>query len=98
MAYGLRIKDAGGATVIDESSKINRQRYSKETTLNETDSISLSDISGLSTALVSIMINPPDIRSCPHRISLSGTTLSWSPAAIANINNCASLIGIFIYV
>jgi len=98
MAYGLRVKDAGGTVIIDDVSKINRQRYSREATASESSSISLSDISGLLSALTSMMINPSDVRNCSHRVSLSGTTLSWSPANVSGITNCATLIGLFIYV
>lgn len=98
MPHGLRIKDASGVVVLDVDSKINRQRYSHETTSSETDSVVLSDISDLSVALTTMAINPSNLSSCPHRISISGTTISWSPAAISGITDCASLIGAFIYV
>ena len=96
--YGLRVKDASGVVVIDDTSKINRQRYSKETTSSETDSVVLSDISGLLVASLSTVINPDTSRSSAHRISISGTTISWSPANISGVTNSASLLCIFIYV
>lgn len=95
MAYGLRVKDASGNIIIDDVSKINRQRYSKEVTSAETDSTVLSDIAGLLSVELSTTINPDTRFKCAHLVSRSGTTVSWSPA---DFQPNASLILVFIYV
>lgn len=78
MAYGLRIKDASGVTVLDTSHRITRLRYNNVVASGASGNATLSDISGLLSVEFGIPINNGAFES-PHSVSRSGTTIFWNP-------------------
>lgn len=97
MAYGLKILNATGETIIDENSKLNRNRYTTVATGGVAGDVTLDDISGQTTVELAIAINPSAVNDVAHSISRSGTTVSWA-VPTGPVTNKDSLIFIFLYV
>jgi hypothetical protein len=102
--YGLKTFDASGAVIVDITDRLNRHRYNNEVAADASSNVTLSDIDGTTTALMSIMINPPtentalSSRWCPHQITRSGTTITWTASTgLYHVSN-ASLLSVFFYV
>jgi len=94
--YGLRIKDALGNIIIDIDERLNRNRYTTVADAGVSDSITLDDLTGITTVEMSWAINVTVLNNFPHEVSRSGNTISWNdPVAGTNID---SLIIVFIYV
>ncbi len=93
MAYGLRIKDAGGTIILDTSDLIVRIRYSNEVSSGASSSVVLSDISGKTTYTFSI---PLEVNKLAHSVNISGTTFSWTAQSDATFSSSNSLIGVII--
>jgi hypothetical protein len=74
MAYGLRVKDALGNTLLDSNDLTYRVRYYTVASSGANGSIDLSDISGRTTELLSI---PLTADALAHEVSRSGTTINW---------------------
>jgi hypothetical protein len=104
MSYGLRTKDAEGNILVDINSKLNRHRYANEVVAGASSNTVLSDIDGLLTVELSVMINPPTTLSvpnsfyCQHQISRSGTTITWTAISGAMASSIDSLLLVFLYV
>ncbi len=87
--YGLRTRDADGNILVNYDARLNRHRYSNEVAADDTDSVVLSDTDGLTTIEMSQMVNPPvsfpagyDRMHCSHSFVRSGTTFTWTAAAL----------------
>ena len=94
MPHGLRTRDASGNILVDISSRLTRLRYSVEVAAADSGSITLDDLTGLSTAEIAIINKAsPAWTDAAHLVSRSGNTISWSPDVIA-VN---SIILVFIY-
>jgi hypothetical protein len=73
--YGLRVKDADGNTILDTSEWIIRTRYYTVASGGSNGNVTLSDIDGHTTHLISI---PLEGSKLAHSISRSETTISWT--------------------
>ena len=98
MSYGLQTKDAEGNILVDIDEKINRVRYAYEAAIDESDSITLSDINGLLTVQMAFTINATLVTQGAHEVTRSGTIISWIPNSIETYIHSPSLIIVFIYV
>jgi len=98
MEYGLRIKDAAGNVTLDAIDKINRVAHTVEELAGNSDSVVLASISGLKTVEMAFPKNVTSFNETPHKVTRSGTTISWSPYGWGATVNKDSLIIVFIYV
>lgn len=95
--YGLKVLNAASVIIIDDTSKLNRCRYTTVATANVADSVVLADIDGQTTVELAIAINPTAVNDVAHNISRSGTTISWT-VPTGPVTNKDSLILVFFYV
>lgn len=95
--YGLKILNASAETIIDDTSKLNRCRYTTIATGGVAGNVTLDDIDGQTTAELAIAINPTAVNDVAHSISRSGTTISWT-VPTGPVTNKDSLILVFLYV
>jgi len=102
--YGLRIWDSIGNIITDITDRLNRHRYNNEVNAGVSSNTVLSDINGLTTIEMSVMINPPithvvaTYSKCPHQIVRSGTTITWTAASGTYHTSNDSLLSVFFYV
>jgi len=96
MSYGLKIYDSSGNVVLDITDKITRYRYSTEAPSNTNGSVELSDISGIQSVEFSLKLDTT-YNTCPHLVTRSGNTISWSHQSGDNYSSANSLIFIFLY-
>lgn len=95
--YGLKVFDSSGNVTLDVTDKITRFRYSNEVDSDADGNTTLSGISGLSSAEFSIRLDE-GFALCPHLVSRSGTTLTWTAQSSANkYGSSDSLIFVFLY-
>src|SRR4030042_7080794 len=94
--YGLRVKDAAGTTIWTSIDEVARFRYSNEVTGGASGNTTLSDISGLSSIELGILIQT-DCYLAAHDISRSGTTITWTARSGMWIDSGNSLIFLFLY-
>ena len=97
MAYGLRIKDATGIIVLDTSHQISRFRYSNLVAAGASSNTTLSDISGLSSVEISVMVNMTNWTYVAHQFLRSGTTVTWTAQSGTLYNSNQSIIFLFLY-
>lgn len=93
MAYGLRVKKADGTVILDTTDLVSRIRYYHVAEANESDSTTLSDISGKTTYAFSV---PLEDMKVAHAVSISGTTFSWTLYAGPPLAASKSLVGVII--
>lgn len=96
MAYGLRIKDAGGNEKLSITDEITRFRYSTIVAADASGSQDLPDIAGLLSVEFSISLLE-EFRGTQHSVSRSGTLISWVPISGGEFHSVQSLIFIFLY-
>ena len=89
--YGLKVFDSSGNCTLDVTDRITRLRYQTTVSADVSDSVVLSDISGLLTFECSIGRTKDYVA---HTVSRSGTTISWTAASSFS---CDSEIFVFIY-
>ena len=94
--YGLRVKDASGNIVLDTIDEISRFRYSNVVAAGVSDSVVLSDISGLSSVEFSVALEEGKYKSS-HIVNRSGTTISWTAQSGNYYSSTQSLIFLFLY-
>ena len=95
--YGLRIRDASGNIQLDTSNQISRFRYGNLVAADASDSTTLSDISGLSTVEISVMVNIVDWRHVAHSFTRSGTTVTWTAQSGTQYSSNQSIVFLFLY-
>jgi hypothetical protein len=97
MGYGLRLRDASGNVILDTSDMVARIRYYVVVNSGVSDSITLSDINGKTTAAFSISLEDNKIA---HSVTISGTTFSWVAQSFTlgmfSRPSSSSLIGVVI--
>lgn len=92
--YGLRLRDENGAITLDNFDLIARVRYTTVALSGSSGNVVLSDISGKTTELFSMIINWDDAYtpSAPHSVSRSGTTIIWTEQTGVGVQSATSLI------
>lgn len=94
--YGLRVKDAVGNIILNNSDLICRFRHSEVAAAEVNGSVVLADIDGLDTVEFSHPINSTSYRDCEHTVSRSGTTINWTYNKYQTfINSVDSIIFVF---
>jgi len=94
--YGLKVFDASGNVILDVTDRITRFRYSNEVAAGADGSVTLSDIDGLSSVGISVGLET-DRDKCCHKVSRSGTTISWTAQSGGSFDSANSLIFLFLY-
>ena len=77
MAYGLKVYDASGNTILDVTDKISRLVYTHDAIITESDSIYLSAINGHSTVEFALVLGATGYN--PHNVYRTGDTIYWVP-------------------
>lgn len=75
--YGIRIKDSYGKTILEPANKLVAVRYTRDLAAYETGNVTLSDLSGRSFVAFAVPVYDAAWGHI-HKITVSGTTISWS--------------------
>ena len=94
--YGLRIKNALGTVLLDTSDRITRFRYNTTANAGVSDSIELSDISGILSVEFSVGLEK-NLLKAQHGVSRSSNTISWTASSGTEYTSMDSLIFVFLY-
>ncbi len=78
MVYGLRIKDANGATILTFTNKITRLMWKSSHTSSAGNSGALSNLDGILTGDFAVPVNA-DLTKTALIVSRNGNTISWTP-------------------
>ena len=78
MAYGLRIKDANGATILTFTNKITRLMWKSSHTSSAGNSGALSSLDGILTGDFAVPVNA-DLTKTALIVSRNGNIISWTP-------------------
>jgi len=99
MAYGLRVWDENGNIILDSTESIARLVYTTVRSGTSSGSVTISAVYGKTGVVVFNTINPTGFLSVPLNVSLSGTTLSWSPRQDSSGDTVSftTLIFVFVY-
>jgi len=97
MGYGLRVKNAVGNILLNTADRISRFRYSNLVAAGVSNSEVLSDIDGLSSVEISVMVNMTNWTYVAHQFSRSGTTVSWTAQSGTRYSSNQSLVFLFLY-
>jgi len=96
MSYGLKIYDSSGNVILDTTDVITRYRYSTEASANSNGSVELTDISGIQSVEFSFKLDTT-YNTCPHLVTRSTNTISWTYQDGTNYDSADSLIFVFLY-
>jgi len=94
--YGLKIFDSGGNVTLDLTDNITRLRYENEVAAGASGNTTLSDISGLSSVEISVMLET-SWQKMGHSVLRSGTTISWTEQSPTGYSSSKSQIFVFLY-
>ncbi len=94
--YGLQVKAADGSIILDIDERLNRIRYITVALAGTSDSVTLDDLTGVTTVEMSWAINITVLNNFPHEVSRSDNTISWNDPVVGT--NIDSLIIVFIYI
>jgi len=92
--YGLQTYDANGNPLITVDEKMTRVRYTTVAASGVSGSVTLDDLTDITTAEISIPLNVLYINQVAHEVSRSGNVITWTAAG----SGVDSLIIVFIYV
>ena len=97
MAYGLRVRDAGGAIILDTSDRITRNAYISAQTAENGNSGELSQLSGKSSAEFCVPVNVPDAHGTAHLVYRGGNVIYWQVYDTPWLNPATCVIFSFLY-
>jgi len=97
MGYGIRLRDALGNIILDITNQISRFRYGNLVSAGASDSAVLSDISGLSSVEISVMVNMVNWTYVAHQFTRSGITVSWAAQSGTRYSSNQSIVFLFLY-
>jgi len=97
MAYGLRVRDATGAIILDTSDRISRNVYISGQVSTDGNSGSLSQLSGKSSVEFCVPINLGGAAETAHKVYRSSDTIYWETFSLGWFTPATCIVFSFLY-
>ena len=98
MTDGLRIRNASGVTILDVTDRLTRLVYYTVVSAGVSGSVNLPVLNGrgsMQLAFSTVTTQGVTIPAIGHKVSRSGTTISWEPIT-ANVQHPSEIL-VFVY-
>lgn len=86
MSYGLQVWNAAGGLVMGAGSKLARLIWAQDVAANSSGSEARAAFSGAVALAVPVGGAANVVLRASHAVSISGTTLSWSPSDTTTVS------------